>query len=81
MFQKWWREVGEPTKRSKTSRAETLKYVLGAREMRALATIRHAEEKGEPGHYITYEVEGDDSSYDMTVQNPRGRSEAGDIVG
>lgn len=83
IFYKWWREVGEPEKRSKTSRAEALKYVMGAREMMAFATIKSTVQKGVHGdNYVLFDVEGEGASYEMVVEDSiHGRGQAGDIVG
>jgi hypothetical protein len=87
ILQKWWRDVGVPEERTRTSRAEALKHVLGAREMRAFTTLkRAAQEGGKNDVYVYYDVDGEGVGFQIMAKDavhPGGivSQRAGDIVG
>ena len=59
---RWWREVGDPQKRKRTSKWEVLIYTTGTREICALAGLQKIEFK-QDGDYVTYDVEGEEQSF------------------
>jgi hypothetical protein len=64
LYSKWWREVGMPEKRSRTTKWEALKYVFGSREMSVLDTIQKIEARKD-GPYEHWEVEGEHGTFDI----------------
>lgn len=86
IYSRWWREVGSRENRSRTTKWEALKHTLGAREMRALATLKNVAKQGSAGdQYILYDIDGEDSGFQMMAEDAvaQGRvyQHAGDIVG
>lgn len=84
VLMRWWREVGEPQGRSKTSRAEALKHGFGARELKAFDTVRGIEFEKD-GEYEHWWVQGADAGFDIMAkdvyQGSRLIQGAGVIVG
>lgn len=85
VYRKWWRDIGDPAKRSRTSKWEALKYVFESREMRVLENLKKIE-KVDQGVYVFYDVDSEEGGFQIMVKDavhPGGivSQQAGDIVG
>jgi hypothetical protein len=86
MFRRWWKEVGDPENRRKTSRAEVLKHGFGSREMRAFSTLKNITLEGAGGRYVYFDVDGEEGGFQMMAEDavhPGGivSQRVGEIVG
>jgi len=81
----WWRDIGHPQKRSRTSKWEVLIYATGTREMWTLARLEKIElSKDSP--YVLYRVDGEEDLGFQVIartayEGSRIVQHAGEIVG
>lgn len=84
VYSRWWREVGNPKNRTRTTKWEALIHGFGAREMAALDTAVEIL-KESSGPYRIYSVRGEKGSMEIIAEDvwERGRliQGAGDIIG
>lgn len=87
VYMNWWRTVGFPENRSRTTKWEALKHVFGSREMWALAELKEAVQVGaDNDRYVVYDVDGEEVGFQIMAKDavhPDGivSQRAGSIVG